>query len=362
MELDYLDQLQKKEHLLAESLKGLEVDTFLPSVGSALTGFRNKAKLSVTGTISSPVIGLIGEDDKDVGREILNCPLHHPKINEVITALKGFIQLSNLQPYQIAEKKGELKGLILFYSETSDEMYLRFILRSKEAVTRLQKHIKTLQESFPALVCVSVNIQPIPHALLEGEEEIFLTERKFVFNKMGDFDFEIDPKAFVQTNQTIARKLYTTASEWIAQKSPKKFTELFCGQGAFSFFASPSFEESLGIEINKEAVEKATEMASAKNLTRLKFKCADAANVGQELLNFSPDLVLVNPPRRGLGNSVHLFTEKIYPSIIYSSCSWETLGEDLRKLKDFYHVKQVQIFDMFPHTDHFETLVLLEKK
>ncbi len=362
MELDYLNQLQKKESLLSKSLEGMPVKNFLPTIQSKTTGFRNKAKLSVTGTISSPIIGLIGEDDKDAGREILNCPLHHPKINQVIEALKPFISKANLAPYQISEKKGELKGLILFYSETSNEMYLRFILRSKEAVTRLQKYIKELQNQFPYLVCISINIQPIPHAILEGEEEIFLTERKFVLNKIGQFEFEIDPKAFVQTNQEIAKKLYETAASWVDEVKPQKFTELFCGQGAFSFFSLHSFKESLGIEINKEAVEKANQMAASKNLKNVHFKCADAASVESELENFSPDLVLVNPPRRGLGKSIELLTKTIYPQVIYSSCSYETLGQDLKKLEEFYNIEKVQLFDMFPNTDHFETLVLLTRK
>ncbi|WP_408097945.1 23S rRNA (uracil(1939)-C(5))-methyltransferase RlmD [Peredibacter sp. HCB2-198] len=361
MEVDYRDQLQLKEKLLSESLKDFS-SSLLPSVASQEFSFRNKAKFVVTGTMENPVIGLWGEKDLDSGRELLHCPLHLDEINQALPAIKKFITDAKLVPYNIEAKRGELKGIILFYSPSSKESYLRFIMRSKEAVSRITKHHLALLKEVPHLKSISVNIQPVPHALLEGEEEVFITETTSVTHRLGSVDMKLGPRAFVQTNQAVAEKLYATAANWVEESGSKRFLELFCGQGAFSFFVAPYIEEGLGIEINADAVLQANLTAAKQNLSHLKFKSADAGKVSDELKAFDPEVILVNPPRRGLADATDLIINQRPEHLIYSSCNYETLAQDLRKLSLHYSVKRVQLFDMFPQTRHFETLVLLELK
>lgn len=360
--LNYVDQIKLKQEKLIKGLEGLEFPPLEPTVASSELGFRNKAKFSITGTVENPVIGLIGEDTPDNGRELLECSLHVPQINELLPEIKQFIRLANLRPYSINERKGELKGIILFHSSRSNETYARLILRSKESLDRIKKNLTYLTSKFPNLKCISVNIQPVPQAILEGEEEIFMTERTFIYHRLGEVVFSLDPKAFVQTNQIVAEKLYSTAAEWVKDSSSAKFMELFCGQGAFSFYAAPFIKSGLGIEINQEAVKTANRTARENNMDYLKFKCADASEVSEDIKNFGPDLILVNPPRRGLSGATKLLLEAEPDTIIYSSCNHETLTSDLKALSSRYEIKAVQIFDMFPHTSHFETLVKLSLK
>lgn len=362
IKMDYSQQLRRKEESLKNYLKDFSGWELAPSQASEIQGFRNKAKMTITGTLEKPIIGLSGEIDLDQGREILNCSLHHPFINQLLSFMPEFISLSKLPPYQIKLKKGELKGIIIYFSESSQEAYLRFILRSKESLDRIKKNLPILLREFPQLTSISANIQPIPHAILEGEEEVFFTEKKFIRHRIKDFSLRLAPQGFVQTNQKIAEKLYETAAHWVKELKINKFSELFAGQGAFSFFVSPYIEMGLGIEINSEAVAEASRIADSLNLPHLKFRCADAPDVESEVKAFMPDLVLVNPPRRGLGESAGIFCKTIYPYIIYSSCSVDSLARDLEKLSSFYKVVRAQIFDMFPHTEHFETLVLLQRK
>jgi 23S rRNA (uracil747-C5)-methyltransferase len=361
MESDYADQVSTKESILLKALKDLGPFKLLPTQISRISGFRNKAKLVVTGSIEVPIIGLTGDQDLDQGKEILKCPVHHPRINEVIHELKKFIQLAKLTPYNIKKKTGELKGMILFYSEESEQMYLRFILRSKESIDRIKKNGPLLLSSFSFLKTMTANIKPIPHAILEGPEEVFILGQEFLQHKMGRIELSLHPRAFVQTNQLIAQKLYETAAAWIKEIQTIKFCELFCGQGAFSMFAAGSIKEGLGIEINPDAVESAKNLGKKYKFHHLKFLAKDAADVETTVKNYSPDTVLVNPPRKGLGKSIEIFKGGDFEYIIYSSCSWQTLAEDLKNLTD-YKIIKAQIFDMFPHTNHFETLVLLQRR
>lgn len=360
--IDYDDQIRLKEENLIKELNPLQFPQLLPTVTSSPAQFRNKVKLSVTGTSDNPIIGLLGEDNFDAGREILNCPLHLKKINEVLPKIKMFITLAKLIPYQISSKNGELKGLIIFFSEKSSEMYLRFVCRSKESMTRIQKYLPSLMTEVSELKSVSMNIQPTPHAILEGEEEISLTANASINYHLAHLKLTLNPKAFTQTNQQISEKLYATAANWISDLKIDKFLELFCGQGAFSFFSAPFIQEGLGIEINSSAVIQANETAQNLNLHHLHFKCADAQNVLDDIKKFNPSLLLVNPPRRGLGESIQIIKDQRPPFIIYSSCSYQTLAKDLKTLDAFYQIKKIQIFDMFPHTAHFETLLLLKRR
>jgi 23S rRNA (uracil747-C5)-methyltransferase len=119
-------------------------------------------------------------------------------------------------------------------------------------------------------------------------------------------------------------------------------------------------KRAIGIEINSQAVERANQTALLNNWPHLTFIAQDAANVESQVADLKPDVLLVNPPRRGLGSTIEVIKKLKSPYFIYSSCQAETLAQDLNKLKEIYQIKKVQIFDMFPHTDHFETLVLLQ--
>jgi 23S rRNA (uracil747-C5)-methyltransferase len=362
IEIPYTEQLLKKESVLREALALPGTFLLQPSVASPTLGFRNKAKLSVTGTTTHPILGLTGKAKLDAGREILSCPIHHPKLNRLIEALPAYIQNYNLIPYSIETKTGELKSIILFYSEGSDELYLRFVLRSKECISRIQKLLPKLQADFPGLACVSANLQPIPHAILEGPEEIFITEKKFITHRLDVISLKLSPQAFVQTNAVVATQLYQTAAKWISEIKPESMVELFCGQGPFSFFAAQSAKKIIGLEINAAAVKTANDTARDLGFTHLEFQCVDAAQTSEAMKQAHANLVLVNPPRRGLGPEVLTILKNERPAnLIYSSCSVESLASDLKALSELYQIKRAQIFDLFPHTAHFETLVHLEK-
>jgi 23S rRNA (uracil747-C5)-methyltransferase len=378
IELAYPAQLAAKEARIRDALDPLSPTPLAlePSIGSAPRGFRNRAKLVVTGTVDEPIIGLAGDvaagTALDQGRELLACPIHHPALNALIGELPAFIRLARLAPYRIAERQGELKGLIAFHSPGTGETYLRFVLRSQECVSRLRKHLPSLLARFPSLTCVSANLQPVPHAILEGPEEIFLTEASSISHCLGPVPLRLAPQAFTQTHLEVATQLYATAARWIAELEPRRMLELYCGQGAFSFFAARalaaagSLSRLHGIDLNAAAVAAAQATAREQGFAHLSFACLDAARgegaVADEIARFAPDLILANPPRRGLADGVRLLEAERPAHFIYSSCSIHTLATDLARLAPLYAIRRAQLFDMFPHTPHFETLVWLTRR
>jgi 23S rRNA (uracil747-C5)-methyltransferase len=363
IELPYSEQLESKSKKLTALLNPKESKTIvqLPSTSSQITGFRNKAKFSVTGSLENPIIGLTGTEELDEGRMITNCPVHHPEINYLLKEISQFITLARLTPYQIKAKTGELKGLILYYSSETEEVYLRFILRSKESLDRIKKHSSYFLSQHPKVKSLSANIQPIAHAILEGEEEIFFTDQDYIAHQLGEVKMTLHPQGFVQTNQQVALELYSTAANWVREIGATTFLELFSGQGAFSFFIQKEVKQALGVEINAAAVHRANQTSALNQWSHLKFIAEDAGKIKSELIHFGPEVVLVNPPRRGISQAKELLKEIHSPYIIYSSCEATTLAQDIEELKDHYELVRYQLFDMFPHTDHFETLALLKR-
>lgn len=355
--MSYKDQLIQKESLLREKLNILPHE-LLPTVTSPARGFRNKVKLAVGQVNGQVSFGIVDKNFKST--DLSHCPVQHPQINQMLPFIKEFTQLSHLSVYDPTTLKGELKHIIIYFNPDSNQSYLRFVLRSKEAHSRLIKHQDFLLQKIPHLQVLSINIQPSPHPILEGEEEIILTKATHLNHRLGDIHFKLSTQGFVQTNLEVSRKLYETASSWIKEIKSERFLELFSGQGAFSFFAATHVKMALGIEINKSAVESANLSARELNFPHLSFKCLDAKDIQDELTRFRPDLLLANPPRRGLGESIELINNSECEFFIYSSCNYETLSSDVRALTN-YKIEKAQIFDMFAHTEHFETLVLLKR-
>ena len=137
--------------------------------------------------------------------------------------------------------------------------------------------------------------------------------------------------------------------------------DLFCGVGGFALHCAAPNRDIIGIEIEPEAIACAKQSAKQIGFDNLRFQALDAMSFTAEI-NGVADVIIVNPPRRGLGEQLCQWLENIASGrILYSSCNAQSLARDLEYLQH-YQVKRVQLFDMFPHTAHFETLVELVKK
>lgn len=312
---------------------------------------RNKAKFVISGTIEEPIIGL---SDK----ELVECPLHMPAITEVALQLKSLIKLIKLVPYDIKNKKGELKYILIF-SNPQNELILRFVLRSKEAITRIQKYTPEILEQFPQIEILSANIQPEHSAIIEGKEEIIFTQKSEYIVDLAKYSFIVGPQTFFQTNHEVAIKLFETAREWVLPYRPTQVLDLFCGIGTFSIFLSEVCQSIVGVEINPRSIEYAKKSQEENKIKNVNFIAQDSKDF-LEKNQVTFDLIVVNPPRRGLDIKDRELINKISPKyLLYSSCNPETLKRDLESFPHYKINKQLA-FDMFPMTEHLEVLTFLE--
>ncbi|HDC4643364.1 TPA: 23S rRNA (uracil(747)-C(5))-methyltransferase RlmC, partial [Enterobacter cloacae] len=321
-------------------------------------GFRNKAKMVVSGSVEKPLLGMLHRDGTP--EDLTGCPLYPASFEPVFAALKPFIARAGLTPYNVARKRGELKYLLLTESQMDGGMMLRFVLRSQAKLEQLRAALPWLQEQLPQLKVITANIQPVHMAIMEGETEIFFTGQHALAETFNNVPLWIRPQSFFQTNPTVASALYATARDWVRALNIHHMWDLFCGVGGFGLHCATPEMQLTGIEIAAEAIACAKQSAAELGLTNLHFQALDSTQFATGQGNV-PELVLVNPPRRGIGKALCDYLSQMAPDyIIYSSCNARTMATDIAHLPG-YRIERVQLFDMFPHTAHYEVLTLLTR-
>lgn len=349
------DKMADLKMLLAE----IAVVKWESPVYGPQAGFRNKAKMVVSGSVERPLLGIRHRDGSV--EDLTACPLYPASFAPVFTVLKALIIRAGLTPYNVARQRGELKYLLLTQSQLDGGIMLRFVLRSPAKIPSLRATLPWLQAQLPQLKVISANIQPVHMAIMEGEQEIVLSEQSALAENFNGIPLWLRPQSFFQTNPVIARQLYATAREWVSQLPVKHMWDLFCGVGGFGLHCANKNMRLTGIEIAPEAIASAQHSARELGLDNLHFQALDLTQsvVTEE---DTPDLVLVNPPRRGVGSLLCDYLSRMAPSyIIYSSCNAQTMAKDIKALGN-YRVERAQLFDMFPHTAHYEVLALLTRQ
>ena len=323
---------------------------------------RSKAKFAVFYDNNSEIT--FGFTTSDGGhRELESCGLHVEGINNLLPELKKILVKYQIIPYDIKNKKGELKFVLISKSckSSTNEFLLRFVLRSKESLDRLKKATLDILDLPFKIKVITANIQPIHQAIIEGDEEVVLTNDRVIIHQFDEFQLALGARSFFQVTPQVAKGLYGALAERISLDNPQSLIDLYCGVGAFAFYASRWCEDVTGVEISDAAIECA--MTSVKlNMSNIKFYAMDVEKyLNQQVKKF--EAVIVNPPRRGLNSAIIKNILDINPKYIYySSCNAETLARDYLEFESYYDIISMQIFDMFPYTSHFETLMCLSKK
>ncbi|HBU7544752.1 23S rRNA (uracil(747)-C(5))-methyltransferase RlmC [Klebsiella aerogenes] len=358
LELPLTQQLADKMANLRELLAGHPAARWLAPVSGPETAFRNKAKMVVSGSVERPLLGMLHRDGTP--EDLTDCPLYPPSFEPVFAALKPFIARAGLTPYNVARKRGELKYLLLTESQQGG-MMLRFVLRSAAKLEQLRAALPWLQQQLPQLKVITANIQPVHMAIMEGEQEIFLSDQQALAENFNGVPLWIRPQSFFQTNPTVASQLYATARDWVRALPVNHMWDLFCGVGGFGLHCATPQMRLTGIEIATEAIACAKQSAAQLGLTNLHFQALDSTQFATHEDDI-PQLVLVNPPRRGIGAELCDYLSRMAPPyIIYSSCNARTMAADIDRLQG-YRLERVQLFDMFPHTAHYEVLTLLVRE
>ncbi len=238
--------------------------------------------------------------------------------------------------------------------------------KEKELVEEIKKEFETNQKLKQyELKTIVKNINSKDTNVILGNKNITLYGDGYIYDKLGDYTFKISPMSFYQTNPVQTEVLYNKAIEFAKLQGNETVLDLYCGIGTIGIFASSKAKKVYGIEIVEDAIKDAKENARLNNIENIEFLCGDVENTLETVLEKSgkPDVILVDPPRRGLDNTTVSNILNVEPKrLVYISCNPATMVRDLKALEEKYSLKKIQPVDMFCFTSHVECVSLLKLK
>lgn len=363
----YERQLVEKQASVAATLGDVvPAGAWTPAQASVESGFRNKAKLAVGGRRGEVTLGILDGDRRGV--DLRHCGLHEPVLHDALPVLARAVDDLGLEPYDVPARRGELKYLLVTLSPDG-KLMVRVVLRTERDLDRVRTAVPALRERLPHLRVVTVNLHPQHKAVLEGETEVVLTggpDGADLPMRLAGMTLHLPPRSFFQTNTAVAAALYEQARTWVDEVAPRAVLDLYCGVGGFALAAASAGrppQRVRGVEVSAEAVDGARRSAVELGLAGVRFEAGDVDVADPALLDglTGADLVVVNPPRRGIGALAHAIERSGVGHVVYSSCHAGSLARDLAAMPS-YDVRAARLFDMFPQTAHHEVAVRLERR
>ena len=299
------------------------------------------------------------------------CKIQNPIAEKIAEEVLKFVKESNISVYDETTQKGLLRHLVVKVGTKTKEVMCILVLheekfpQEKDFVNYFIQEVNQRLEGFIIKTIVK-NINHKNTNVILGDKNIVLYGDGYIYDKLGEYTFKISPMSFYQTNPIQTEVLYQKAIQAANLKDTDIVLDLYCGIGTIGIYASSFVNQVYGIEIVKQATQDAKENAKMNGVENIRFTCGDVEEVLKDLVekeNIKPNVIFVDPPRRGLDkntidNILWLKPEKL----IYISCNPATMVRDLKLLEAEYEIKEIQPVDMFPFTSHVECVAVLELK
>lgn len=326
--------------------------------------YRNKVQAAFGRGKNNEIISGVYQSSTHKIVPVDSCLIEDVKADEIIVTIRKLIKSFKLKPFDDNKFKGFLRHVLVKRGFSSGEIMV-VLVTGDEPFKSKRSFINALLGKHPEITTIVQNINTKRTSLVLGEKSIVLYGNGTIKENLCGYTFTISPKAFYQINPVQTEVLYNKAMEFADIQKTDTVIDAYCGTGTIGIIASKYAGQVLGIELNKDAVKDAKLNAKINNVENISFICADAGRYMVELAenNQHVDVVIMDPPRAGSDINFLKSVVKLSPEkVVYVSCNPETLARDLLYLsKKKYKVRKIQPVDMFPHTEHVETVVLLSK-
>ena len=327
--------------------------------------YRNKAQYPVgQDKGNKPIIGVFANRTHEI-IPIENCLIQDEKTEEIAKFIINYFSENNISVYNEETRNGLIRHIVTKIGKKTNEIMVIIVINGDE-IPNEKEFVKVLTQNFPKIKTIVKNINKNNTNIILGKKNINLYGDGYIKDKLGDLIFKISPLSFYQVNPVQAEKLYKIGIESANITKEDIVFDLYCGIGTISLFMAKYAKKVYGVEIVEEAIKDAKENAKLNSIENTEFIAGDVEEVLNNLINnkkIIPDIVMVDPPRKGLDNISIQNIIKIKPKrMIYISCNPATLVRDLKELEKIYEIKEIKPVDMFPFTSHVEVCALLELK
>lgn len=366
IDVPYPHQLTCKRARIVEALaaypelSSVEVPAVIPA--PQRLGYRCRVKLVVRRHGDGVALGLYLPQSHRV-MDISSCPVHPQRVNQVIQYLKSKIMQLDVAPYDERDDSGDLRYLDLRYSAARREVQVTLVTRHA-AFAQADALARALMRRFSFVTGVVQNINESRGNVIWGSSFRTLAGRNTLLDQIGHLKLVFPPGVFSQTNPFTARKLYESVRGFAGLGGRETVLDLYCGVGPISLYLAPAAGQIWGVDESDVAIATAKQNARRNGLGNCRFTSGDAAAlVGLKKAGVRFDVIVVNPPRKGIQPAALTALVDCNPAkLIYVSCDPRTLARDLARLAAAdYRIVRIQPFDMFPQTVEVEAIALLEK-
>ena len=339
-------------------IAGINTDV-LPVLGmDSPFGYRNKTSLPAGGTDDNPVLGFYAPRSHVV-IPASDCPNAMPPADNLAAAFLRWMRLFHVKPYREDTRKGLIRHLVIRVNRKGESMV------TVAASSSSLPHIRELTDALVPLGTVSLwlNENRADTNVILSEKFHHIYGDKFLTDTLFDLQFELSPASFFQVNPAQTEKLYQTALDFAAPKPDDLLCDVYCGTGTITLTMARCCREAVGIEVVPAAVENAKRNAAFNGIENVSFRTGKAEELLPQMVagGLRPDIIVVDPPRKGLDSAViHAMVQAEPDRLVYVSCNPATLARDAGLLKEQgYMVRKIQPVDMFCWTSGIETVCLL---
>ncbi len=365
--LSYKAQLDFKTDKVRQNLiriGGFDDVEVLPAIGMEKPErYRNKAQYPVSVIKGELVCGFYASHSHRVV-PCDDCLINAEENKDIINAVKGFLLACHLSAYDEEKHSGFLRHIVIKNGFHTGETMVCLVVNAKSF--KYKRELTAALSAFDSIKSIVVSYNTDKTNVIMGKQTEVIYGKDSITDTIGSLKFNISPLSFFQVNPIQTEKLYKTALDFADLKGDETVIDAYCGIGTISLFLAQRAKKVYGVEIVPEAIAAAKENARLNNIDNAEFFAGKAEEI-VPMLNkdkgITPDVMVVDPPRKGCEESLlNLMLDMSPKTIVYVSCDSATLARDLKILcKDEYTIKTVQTVDMFPHTPHVETVVLMSK-
>lgn len=321
--------------------------------------YRNKAQYPVS---KDGAVGFYRARTHEV-IECEHCLLVKPEADAAAEALREYMQSCRVAGYDEKTGRGLVRHLYIRSNAAGESLVC--VLVNGDKLPKEDRLVTLLRDACPKCAGIVLGTNTKKGNAILGDRYRTLWGSDRLEDTLCGKTFRLSVPSFYQVNRIQAERLYAKAIEFAGLTGQETVLDLYCGAGTITLALSDHAKKVLGAEIVPEAIDDARENAARNGVKNAEFFCGDASDVAKKLAreNLRPDVITVDPPRKGLAADVVEIIAEMQPGrVVYVSCDSATMARDVKRLADLgYTAQRACAVDMFPRADHVETVCLLSK-
>lgn len=364
LHLPYEEQLAMKEQSVKKLLK--PYCRVYPITGMEHPyHYRNKVHAVYTHKRDGSILSGIYEEGTHNVVPVEHCLLEDQKADDIIRTIRKLLKSFKIKTYNEDTGYGLFRHVLIRTAHSTGEIMVVLVLGSPILPSK-NNFVKALRQAHPEITTIVLNVNDKKTSMVLGERETVLYGRGYIEDVLCGCRFRISAKSFYQINSVQTEALYAKAMELAGLTGKERVVDAYCGIGTIGLIAANKAGEVISVELNQDAVKDAIRNARTNQIRNVRFYQNDAGTFMVQMAEAGEkvDVVFMDPPRAGSDEAFLSSVVRLSPKrIVYISCNPTTQARDLEYLtKNGYRAEGAWPYDMFPFTNHVETVALMSKK